>query len=211
MHLNTIHSDHLRRRALTMGKQIWIVAAMALFRVYGQTPDSALLNDAANALGGKARIQAIRTLTIEGSGTNPNAGQTQSRRSSAGLEGDRLSQDDRSRQRAHAYRAAPPGGVRLLHGERRSGIKSWTATSPTTSAPMKSTRASESVARDRRIEMLANPIAMVRAALDPAAKLSHVRKEGNLQLVNLTTAKGDHLTLAFDAAPPPPPPIYRHS
>ena len=62
------------------------------------------------------------------------------------------------------------------------------------------TRASAAVARDRRAEMLHNPIAAVRAALDPNAKLSnlHEMKATNLQAVDVTTAKGDTFTLAVD-------------
>jgi ribonuclease BN (tRNA processing enzyme) len=64
----------------------------------------------------------------------------------------------------------------------------------------KAARASEVVARDRRIEMLGNPVVIIRAALDPAAKLGHLRSEGKVQLVDITTAAGDRVTLAIDAA-----------
>jgi hypothetical protein len=60
------------------------------------------------------------------------------------------------------------------------------------------TRAGESVARDRRVELLHHPITAVRAALDPAAKLANLRTEGNDQLVDITTADGDAVTLAVD-------------
>ena len=63
----------------------------------------------------------------------------------------------------------------------------------------KAFRAPEAAVRDRRIEMLDNPVAIVRAALDPGAKLNHLRREGKVQLVDLTTAKGDELTLAVDS------------
>ena len=39
------------------------------------TPEQQFLNDAAAALGGRTRIQAVKTLTIEGEGTNYNLGQ----------------------------------------------------------------------------------------------------------------------------------------
>jgi hypothetical protein len=64
----------------------------------------------------------------------------------------------------------------------------------------KANRAAATVAADRRIEMLGNPVVLVRAALDPAARLSNLRKKGKLQLVDVTTAKGDKVTLAVDNA-----------
>ena len=49
------------------------------------------------------------------------------------------------------------------------------------------------------IEMLDNPVTIVRVALDPGTKLSHLRREAKVQLLDVTTAKGDELTLAVDA------------
>jgi hypothetical protein len=60
------------------------------------------------------------------------------------------------------------------------------------------TRAADSVARDRRLELLQHPITIVRAALDPGAKLANVRADVNDDLVDVTTAKGDVLTLGVD-------------
>ena len=60
---------------MAMRRRIWVLAALGIFRAYGQTPELAVISSAADALGGKARIQALRTLIIEGSGTNPNVGQ----------------------------------------------------------------------------------------------------------------------------------------
>src|SRR5262245_8428057 len=39
------------------------------------SPEQSIVNDAATAMGGKARIQAVRTLLIEGEGVNYNLGQ----------------------------------------------------------------------------------------------------------------------------------------
>ena len=42
---------------------------------YAQTPEMAVIHSAADALGGLDRIRAVKTLIIEGEGTNPNVGQ----------------------------------------------------------------------------------------------------------------------------------------
>jgi hypothetical protein len=49
--------------------------------------------------------------------------------------------------------------------------------------------------------MLNNPVSLVRAALAPGAKLANLRADraANQQIVDLTTAQGDQLTVAFDA------------
>jgi glyoxylase-like metal-dependent hydrolase (beta-lactamase superfamily II) len=51
----------------------------------------------------------------------------------------------------------------------------------------------------RRMWNLNNPVALVRAALDPANKLSAPRKEGNLTVLDLTLKQGDKLSFAIDA------------
>jgi hypothetical protein len=61
-------------------------------------------------------------------------------------------------------------------------------------------RASAGAARDRRIDMLHHPVTIVRAALDPGAKQINLRRQGDQQLVDITTAKGDRLTLALSSA-----------
>jgi hypothetical protein len=62
------------------------------------------------------------------------------------------------------------------------------------------TRASATALRDRRIEMLHNPIVIVRAALaEPNTTVSGLRTAQNQQIVEIKTAKGEMLTLAIDA------------
>jgi glyoxylase-like metal-dependent hydrolase (beta-lactamase superfamily II) len=58
--------------------------------------------------------------------------------------------------------------------------------------------AGTAAARQRRVELLAHPITIVRAALDAGTRLSNLRKQGNLQLVDVTVRQGDTLTLAVN-------------
>jgi len=51
----------------------------------------------------------------------------------------------------------------------------------------------------RRMWMLNNPVALVRAAMDPETKLSAPRQEGELTVVDLALKEGDKLTAAFYA------------
>lgn len=66
-------------------------------------------------------------------------------------------------------------------------------------APVRTARASSEQARARRIEMLDNPVSIVREGLAQGAQLGAVRSEGGEQLLDLTTAQGDQVTVAFSA------------
>jgi hypothetical protein len=68
-----------------------------------------------------------------------------------------------------------------------------------TEAGGKVVRAPAMAARNRRIDMLDNPLSIVRVALEPGTKLAHLRREGGLQVLDLTTRQGDELVLAIDA------------
>jgi glyoxylase-like metal-dependent hydrolase (beta-lactamase superfamily II) len=59
--------------------------------------------------------------------------------------------------------------------------------------------AGTAAARQRRVELLAHPIMIVRVALDPTSKLSNLRKQGSVQIIDVTVRQGDTLTLAVNA------------
>ncbi len=52
----------------------------------------------------------------------------------------------------------------------------------------------------RRLWALNNPVALIRAALDPANHVSHARRAAGLFLADLTLAQGDRLTLAINSS-----------
>lgn len=167
------------------------------------TPEQQIVNDAAAALGGEARIQAVRTLLIEGAGTNFNLGQDMvpgaSTQTFAVTEHRRLIEVARERQRNEQIRTpkfmyfagpAPQKQVLGLDGEVGYNI----------GANGNATRIANSAAQDRRAEFYHHPLTIIRAALDPAAKLSNARTVGGERLVDITTASGIACTLAIDAS-----------
>ena len=88
-----------------------------------------------------------------------------------------LREDHRPRARPDAGAAAQSSELRLRRPgglSRRAepgGRRFSTATSPTTRRPNgRPVRASDQAARARRLDMLNNPVALVRAALDPSAR-----------------------------------------
>ena len=177
-----------------------VVVAMFSGACATVSPERQIVEDAAAALGGADRIQTIKAIQIDGSGSAPNAGQN------------RLPEDDlpvwkvtehtraidlangrtRVRQlRAAQFQFAGATVQRLSHGV--DGDIAYNAAPDGTVA-----RAGDAAARERRVELLHHPITAIRAALDPGARITNLRSEGNDQLVDITTVKGDSATLAVD-------------
>jgi hypothetical protein len=163
-------------------------------------PERRVAADAAAALGGADRIQALTAIEIAGSGDAPNAGQN--RLPDDDLPVWRVTEHTRTidlangRTRVRQLREAQfqfAGATVQRVDQGLDGDVAFNAGPGGTA-----TRAGDAAARDRRIELLHHPITIVRAALDPATKIANVREEGNDQLVDLTTATGDALTLAVD-------------
>src|SRR5437899_9801721 len=70
----------------------------------------------------------------------------------------------------------------------------------TSEANGSSSRAHNADATDRRMEINHHTLTIVRAALDPNAKLSNPRAENGQNLVDITTANNMKFTLAIDSS-----------
>ena len=189
-----------------------LVVAAATFRVDGQGGGAAdVVSRAAAALGGRERVLAVNTLTIEGYGqlayqngggnitSSPDAPQkwitVNDHRREIDLRSWRMVVTQRQ---ANDFVFAGTAGMRGTVG--RQGVEGDVAFALNgTGATAKATRGSAAAARARRMEMLAHPLTIVRAALEPAAKVANRRSEGGLQLVDVTIPQGDVMTLAVDA------------
>jgi hypothetical protein len=163
-------------------------------------PERKTVDDAAAALGGADRLRSLTTLVVTGSGSAPNAGQN--RMPDDPLPVWKVTEHTRTidlannRTRVQQLREAQfqfAGATVQRVNQGLDGDVAYNATAEGTS-----TRAGEAAARDRRVELLHHPITIVRAALDPAAKLANPRTASNVQLVDITTASGDMLTLGID-------------
>jgi hypothetical protein len=178
----------------------------------GQAPAGSarqLVDAAAEALGGKERLLALRTLTILGYGQigQQNGGGNIDAHPSAPQKwtniGGSVRSIDLQNGRMRLVQTATQDFVfayeRNMRGIRSDvrldGDVAWNI-----GANGRPQRVGDAQVRARRLDMLNNPLALVRAALDPAAKLANVRSDraSGTQLVDLTTAKGDSLTVAFD-------------
>jgi glyoxylase-like metal-dependent hydrolase (beta-lactamase superfamily II) len=156
---------------------------------------------AAEALGGKEKILAVKTLVIEGSGVAPNIGQNphpegplptwwipEFKRSIDLANG-------RARTEQHRIGMFPFA----LPTDQRQNQSLDGDVAFNVNGEGRAQRAPEAAVADRRIEMLGTPVTIVRAALDPGAKIGGPRKKGVRELIDITTAKNDKLILALDA------------
>jgi len=185
--------------------------AMALAALTGCTrlsPEMQVVTSAADAMGGATRLQAIRSLTMEGSGRDlavggsvtpeapPNVNLVTEYRRTLDAAAPRM----RTRQvRTAQYQFANAIVVRQDQGLDGSVAYNVSAAGPG-GAAAEPQRAGDGVARDRRGEWLRHPLSLVRAALDPAATVANLRTEDGQAHVDVTTASGDVATLAVDPA-----------
>jgi len=185
------------------------VAVIANLTAQGQSsPSRQLVTRAAEAMGGRERILALKRITVEGYGqiayqngggnitSSPDAPQKwidlRDYVRVVDLENGRM----RVRQRqlnAFVFAAAQnmKGVVTQqgLDGDLAFNINANGA----------AIRATAAAARARRMDMLADPVVIVRTALGANAKLGNVRGSGPLRLVDVTVPEGDTVTLAVDS------------
>jgi glyoxylase-like metal-dependent hydrolase (beta-lactamase superfamily II) len=167
------------------------------------SPEQQIVDDAAAALGGRDRILAVKTLVIEGEGTNGNLGQDmtpEATSQSFTVTGYRRVIDvaagrariEQTRTPAFTYfqGQAPQKQVLGIDGAIGYNI----------AADGTATRTTDEVAKDRRAELYHHPITIVRAALDTTSKLANPRTFNNQRTVDVTTAGGLAFTLAIDSA-----------
>ena len=167
------------------------------------TGEQRLINDAAAALGGAERLRAVNTLVIEGQGAQYNLGQDVAPGASgqtwAVTEYTRAIDVPAERARTELVRVPKFTYWQGLAAQRQvQGIDK--AVGYNVSASGAASRVAQTAADDRRAELLRHPVTAVRAALDPAARLTNVRSEGGEALVDVVTSDGRSFTLATDAS-----------
>ena len=164
-----------------MIRPTFLVIAAAAVSACSQPPEKQIVADAASALGGQSRILAVKTLVIEGEGTNGNLGQDMTMDAASQqfvVSGYKRSLDvvnlrartEQTRTPNFAYFQGPQAQKQVLGVDGDVGYN----IAPNGTA----TRVSNAVAKDRRAEIYHHPLKIVRAALDPGAKLANPRTAG---------------------------------
>jgi glyoxylase-like metal-dependent hydrolase (beta-lactamase superfamily II) len=165
-------------------------------------PERQIIDDAASALGGSQRVSAVKSIVIQGSGTNGNLGQDMTPDATGQIftvsdyartvdVANRRVRIEQTRTPNFTYFQGPQPQKQVL------GVDGDVAYN--VAANGNAARAGEAVATDRRAEFYHHPITIVRAALDPMAVLANPRTLGSERIVDVTVGGMRPFTLAIDA------------
>ena len=184
-------------------KQILIFAsAVFSFTALGQTSGAKLIAAAAEALGGKEKVMAVKTLVMEGSGTVPNLGQNPF--PEGPLPTWWIPEFKRTIDLANHRARTEQHRIGMFPFALNTDVRQIQALDGSVAFNIfpdgRAVRTPEAAVADRRIEMLGTPLTIIRAALDPSAKMSAPRKLGNHEMVDIVTAAGDKMALTVDGA-----------
>jgi hypothetical protein len=164
------------------------------------SPEMQVIRGAAEAIGGVTRIQSVKSLSVEGEGVASNLGQNRMPNDELPTwkvtEFKRTMDLENSRMRVKQVRTvqflfAGASTQRLDQGV--DGDVGYNV-----SEDGMASRTPDAAAKDRRLEMLHHPISIVRAALDPKAKVENLRRVENYERVDVRTPNGDVATLDID-------------
>jgi hypothetical protein len=195
---------------------MFVAAVMAAMPALSQSPPGAseLINRAADALGGRSKVLAVNTLREYGYGEDnaqdgggnisaaPHA--PQKRTNVDGI----VRTIDYQHARMHllerrtenfefAFAAFMAPGFQTEQGLDGNVAFNVGGNPFSPAAGARARRVADAQVRARRIEMLDNPLSIVRAALAAGARLGAVHSAGGAQLFDLTTAQGDTVTVAL--------------
>jgi glyoxylase-like metal-dependent hydrolase (beta-lactamase superfamily II) len=210
--------DAMQKRFVVLSITVAIVTALvAGLAAQGTGPERQLVARAAEALGGRDRVMAVKTLQIVGYGElayfngggnitgDPHAPQKWQKvldyTRTIDLEHGRTRVQQRLKM--DFVFASTVGQLGLnrsnetLDGDVAYNIGGGFLAAPQAGTPQPQA-AGPAAARQRRMELLAHPLMIVRAALDPSSTLANLRREGDLQIVDVTVRQGDTVTLAVN-------------
>lgn len=193
-----------------------VIAGTAMAAAAQAPSAQATVQAAAKALGGIDRIRAVRNITLNGYGQiaymfgggrisgDPNAPEkyiaANELKRVYDLEHDRFQQLER-RNMLFPF-LAPFGHSFALNNLILDGDVAYDVQGD---QAVRQARTSDGAlwvdgVHQRRMLMLNNPVALVRAMMDPATRLSAPRREGAATAIDVTLKQGDKLTAGFDPA-----------
>lgn len=174
------------RRALLALSLVMTAAASTSFVDAQQPRPAAIVARAAEALGGAARLRAVKNITITGYGENAymNGGGNISASVDAPQKWVSVPEYEKTIDLEH-------GRVRVRQRNHQNFV--FAGVAGYLGGPNPATT-------NRRIDLLTNPVALVRTALEPSTVVTNVRADASAQVADLTVATGEKLTLAIDSA-----------
>lgn len=194
----------MRSRRSALGAPLFLLALGAFLSTpvaaQDPSPERQLVLDAADALGGLERVGSVRTLRLRGYGHEAyqDGGSRITTQAAAPEKMTNLTAyervidlvNGRTRVRTRAYRAFVFASESMMRGQSRDQSLDGAI------AFDNARRQSEEIARRRQLELHANPVVAVRAALDPSSRLGNRRSQDDASLIDVVTPNGANYTLA---------------
>ena len=181
-------------------RKAWLLGVFFFAGCSQMTPETQVIESAAEALGGREQVLAASTLVIEGQGMDAGVGQNYTPDGELfawSLNDYRQTFDiANGRVRIEAI-SVPRFDFVFTQQAVDQGLDGDVAYD--VGGDGTATREPGAVAAARRIDMLHHPLTLVRAALDPAAAVGNLREDGDAVTVDITTSAGDTLSLTVDA------------
>jgi glyoxylase-like metal-dependent hydrolase (beta-lactamase superfamily II) len=187
-----------------MNRHAWLtlLAAVSITGCAAPSAEQQVIRDATAALGGRDRIEAVKTLVVTGEGTGYSVGsdklidttyriyEVTGYKHTIDLTAARaLLEQTRTPTTPNFAGQAPAKQVQGIDGDVAFNVAA---------NGNRNRAANEVTVRARRANIYHHPLTILRAALDPAARIANVRIQGNETLVDVTTAGGIDLTLGID-------------
>ena len=185
-----------------MSRGITFLLVLALGACARPTPEQQFVNDLTNAIGGRDRVQGVKTLAIDGTGVNYNLGQdvrpdaaTQTfdisgyRRLLDIANGRQRVEQTRTPRFAYFQGPQPQQQVQGLDGSIAFNL------TPSGEATRLATRAE----LDRRADIYHHPLKLARALMDPATTVTNLRSTGTSRQADIVTAAGPAVTVTIDS------------
>ncbi|HET9193970.1 MAG TPA: MBL fold metallo-hydrolase [Vicinamibacterales bacterium] len=179
-----------------------VLVASLLCACAPATQEQQVIDDAVEAMGGAGRIREVKALTIQGTGTAPNAGQNRTPEDELPVwkvtEYTRRIDLVNWRTRVQQVREAQFLFAGELVQRQTQGIDGDAAYNVSASGTV--SRAGAAAARDRRSELLHHPVTFLKTIVDADITLSNLRARAGERLVDIAMPDGGTMTLGIDAA-----------
>lgn len=183
----------------------WLAATLITLTISGctqKTAEQQFLDDAMNAVGGRNRVEQVKTIAIEGTGVNYNLGQDMKPEASTQqfeITG-YMRKIDVAQHRQQVEQTRTPKFAYFQGQQPQKQIQSLDGdVAFNVGADGNATRVGASAESDRRIEWLHYPITALRTAADAGTTISNVRTIGAVRQADFTA--GDRTwTMTIDSA-----------
>lgn len=192
----------MNRRVFVTLNLAFVIAAAAVGCTTKKTPEQQFVDDAMTAVGGRAKVEAVKTIAIEGSGVNYNLGQDMKPeahdqqfaisgylRKIDVAQGKQRVEQTRTPKFAYFQGQQPQTQVMGLDGDVAFNVNPQGAAA----------RIAPAAEYDRHIEFMHHPITALRAATAPATKMSNVRTVGAVRQADFAF-RDRSWTMTIDAA-----------